>query len=246
MSAKFFFKRTQEKWRGDALEKQTIIDEVFEETLTRMDETAEIKIENIMDFQKTLDVCQKCSQPLDEVYCRSEHMDCFFDLVVFKCPSCKSFLAYWVEESDRYSTAEPPEEGSNPTDHSFPLEHSNPKKIPKKCAMAYSKTIATIESKHKELNSLIQTKLPQLCKAGLSLATINFARNKVTLQLQSKNPAPKSLAKLVAGAVYATANGVTWEGSSLWKHQGEGITEEKLEEIFGVTRKTICKWAKVF
>jgi hypothetical protein len=204
-----------------------------------------MKIETITDSQNTPDKCPKCSGSLDELYCRSDHSDCYVDLLVLECKNCKTFSAYWIMETTPTIWDDSSEEGANSTKHSFPLEHSNPKKIPKKCAKAYSKTIATIETKHKELDSLIQTKLPQLCKAGLSLATVNFARNKVTLHLQKK-PTQKSLAKLVAGAIYATANGVTWEGSSLWKHQGEGITEEKVEEIFGITRKTVRKWANQF
>ena len=199
-----------------------------------------------MNYQKTPDNCPKCSQALDEVYCRSEYREYFFDLVVLECPACKAYFAYWIEESYRNPSGEPAEEDTNPTTHSFPLEHNDPKKIPKKCTIAYSKSIAAIESRNKELYRLIQAKLPQLCKVGLSLTTINFARNKVSLRLKSIKPSSKSLAKLVAGAIYTTANGVTTEGSSLWKHPGEGITEEKVEEIFGVTRKTIRKWAKTF
>jgi hypothetical protein len=45
--------------------------------------------------------------------------------------------------------------------------------------------------------------------------------------------------KLVAAAIYGTANG------AVCKHQGEGISERKLEEIFGVTRKTIRRLSKL-
>ena len=203
-----------------------------------------MKIETIRDYQKIPDDCPECNHNLEEVYTRPEDRESFFDLIVVRCPECKLYFAYWIEESDNYSTAEPPEEGANPTDHSFPFEHSNPKRISKKCAVAYLKSSATVEDKNKELDLLIKEKLPQLYKAGLSLATINFAKNRVPSHLKGKKLTRKTAAKLLAGAIYVTANGTFTEGSSLWKNQGEGITEEKLAGIFGVTRKTVRKWAR--
>ncbi len=207
-----------------------------------------MKIESIMDYQKPLDTCPKCKKALEEIYCRFKHAGGIFDLLVLECPSCKSYFSYWVEESDRYSRDDDDQcdEGANPTDNSFPLENSDPKRLPKKCAIAYSKALATIENKNKEVDRLIFEKRPQLCEAGLTPLTINCARNKVTQHFGSDKPTPKGLAKLVAGAIYVTANAVSIKESSILRHQVEGITEEKLEEIFGITRKTIRKWAKCF
>jgi hypothetical protein len=243
-----FLQKTQQERRGCTLEKLTIIDEVFAETFIQIEDFADMKIESIMDYQKPLDVCPKCKKVLEEIYCRSRHTGGIFDLLVLECPGCKSYFSYWVEESDCYSEDDfdPNEERANPTAHAFPLEHSDSKRLPKKCAEAFSKAVAIVENKNKELDLLILEKKPQLCKAGLSPLTICYARNKVAAHLTSGKPTPKGLAKLAAGAIYATANGVSMKESSILKHQGEGITEEKLEEIFGVTRKTIRKWAKFF
>jgi hypothetical protein len=232
--------------RGYTLEKHTIIDEIFEETKTYIEETAEMKIETITGYQNTPENCSKCGRALDELYCRSEYTDCSVDLVIFECKDCISYFAYWILDSYPDPIAEQTEEGVNSTAHSFPFKNNNPKKIPKKAITEYSKSIALDEERTKELNRLIEAKLPQLYNAGLSLATVNFARNKMSLRLKNKKTSSKGLTKLVAGAVHDTANGVTWEGSSLWKHQGEGITEENVEAIFGVTRKTIRKWARTF
>jgi hypothetical protein len=199
-----------------------------------------------MDYQKPKDTCPKCHLALEEIYRRSKHTDCLFDLTVYKCQNCKSYLAYWVEESDQYSAFEPAKEGANPTGHSFPLEHSSTKRISKRCAAAYSKSTVAMENRNKELDILIKEKLPQLYEVGLSIATINFAKNRVPHHLKDKKLTRKGAAKLLAGAIYATANDTIMEGSSLWKHQGEGITEEKVAEIFGLTRKTVRKWKKVF
>jgi hypothetical protein len=126
------------------------------------------------------------------------------------------------------------------------MENSSPKRVSKKCSEAYRKSTAIIEEKNKELDKLIREKLPLLYKAGLSLATINLAKNRVPSHLKGKTLTRKTAAKLLAGAIYATANGITTEGSSLWNHQGEGITEEKVAEIFGLTRKTVRKRKKRF
>jgi hypothetical protein len=49
---------------------------------------------------------------------------------------------------------------------------------------------------------------------------------------------------LIAAAIYVKANKVTDMGSE--NHKGEGATVRQLETIFGVTRKTIGKWADKF
>ena len=228
------------------LEKQAIIDEVFEETHELIDERTDMKIETINEHNRIPNNCPKCNHELDQIYCRSEKTeDPVFDLLVLKCTDCNAAYAFWTDTSGiEYWGAhlEPDPENTG----NQPLDSKRRPVIPKKCAKEYTKAVSTHEAKNKELDLLIKEKLPQLYKAGLSLATINFAKNRVPSHLKGKKLTRKSAAKLLAGAIYATANSTTTEGSSLWKHKGEGITEEKLAEIFQVTRKTIRRWKRHF
>jgi hypothetical protein len=229
------------------MERKTIIGEVFEETFKLLDESVDMKIETLSRNDKIPVNCPKCNNALDKTYCRyedSENDDATFDLKVHECPKCKTVYAYWIDYSYTDDWLANQMETPMPTENQS-LE-GKVKPILKQCAKAYLKSKSELENKNKDLNNLIQTKLPELYKAGLSLETINFARNKLTNYLRNNKPSPKGFTKLFAAAIFVTANGVTTDGGSLWKHRGEGITEEKLEEIFGVTRKTIRKWARTF
>ena len=232
------------------MEKKTIIKEIFEETYERLDDSVDMKIETLNPKDKIPVNCPKCNTPLNKIYCRYEDSeidedDDVFDLKVFKCPECKKVYAYWIDNSFRNSRFDVETENSEPTGNQ-PLENKRTPAVPKKCAQEYSKAISALETKNKEMDRLIQEKLPELNKAGLSLETINYARNKVASYLKTKKVPSKSLNKVVAAAFYVTGNSVTTDGGSLWKHQGEGISERQLEEIFGVTRKTIRKWSRHF
>ena len=206
---------------------------------------------NTLDPKDTIPViCPKCNTTINKIYCRYDDSeidedDDAFDLKVIQCPECKKVYAYWIDNSFRNSRFDFDEENSEPTANQ-PLDNKRNPAIPKKCAQEYSKAISAIETKNKELDRIIQEKLQELNKAGLSLETINYARNKIASYLKTKKLSSKSLKKVVAATFYVTGNGVTTDGSSLWKHQGEGISERQLEEIFGVTRKTIRKWSKHF
>ena len=209
-----------------------------------------MKIETLNPKDKIPVNCPKCNIPFNKTYCRYEDSeidedDDAFDLKVVKCPECKKVYAYWIDNSFRHSRFDFDEENSEPTGNQ-PLDNKRNPKIPKKCAQEYTKAISALEAKNKEMDCLIQEKLPELNKAGLSLETINYARNKVSSYIKTKKLSSKSLNKIVAAAFYVTGNGVTTDGGSLWKHQGEGISERQLEEIFDVTRKTIRKWANKF
>jgi hypothetical protein len=116
--------------------------------------------------------------------------------------------------------------------------------ISEKDAAEYSKAISTQEKRNRELTQLFQARLPALSKAGLNLETMNLARNLVAGYLCYRNSSAKGIARLLAAAICVKANGETTFG--LWKHRGEGISEERLEEIFGTNRKTIRKWKKMF
>ena len=56
----------------------------------------------------------------------------------------------------------------------------------KKCAKGYSKSIAEKTKIRQKLNWDNLAKLPSLKKAGLSLETINFSKNKVTNYLKEQ------------------------------------------------------------
>jgi hypothetical protein len=203
-----------------------------------------MKIETLSRKDTIPDNCVKCRKALSKIYCRyedSEYKDDTFDLKVFKCPECNTMYAYWVDNSyfDSWLAEEmsiPEPTGNQPLD-------SHGRAFPKPFARAYTKAISEHEDRSKDLNRLMTIKLPELYRAGLSLETINSAKHKVIIYSWNNKPSPKGIAKLFAAAIYVAANGVTTNGG-LWKHQGEGITEEQLEQIFGVTRKTIRKWAK--
>ena len=135
-------------------------------------------------------------------------------------------------------------------DHSAPLKKTcikvkgvKKRILPKKCATAYSKSVKGQEQRTQEIDQLIQSKLPELYKAGLSLATINFARSEAIRRINRAQTTKKRIA-LLAAAIYVKANGITTDGA-LWAHKGEGITERQLERIFGVSRKTIRKWVGI-
>ena len=202
------------------------------------------------------DKCPKCSHIFEEIYCRGpektrQYGD--FDLIVFKCSLCHAFYAYWIDCSGAYRwgadlsadmEANPEPTGNQPLKIKGKPELYEKSVLFKKCAEGYSKAISDKTELDKELNRLIQAKLTELYKAGLSLETLNFAKNKVTNYLKNNKSTPKMMPKLVAAAVYRTANEVT-TNKGLWKHQGEGISERQLEEIFGVTRKTIRRLSKL-
>jgi hypothetical protein len=199
------------------------------------------KIETTLREDDIQDNCERCGKELDDLYSRNA-LD--YDLVVLKCPQCKAIYAYLIDctkDDDDWSDLD----NSEPmNDHSAPRIKNPEKVLPKKCAAVYSKAISQQEDKTKELNKLIEYKLPELYRIGLSLATINLARSIVAREINAGSTT-KHLTTLLAAAIYAKANGVTTSGS-LWQHKGEGITERQLEEIFGVSRKTIRKWAEKF
>lgn len=151
-------------------------------------------------------------------------------------------FAYWIDNSFRNSLFDDTD-SSEPTGNQ-PLDKNNdPAKIPKKCAKAYMKATSIQQSKNRILNKIIDRKIMELYKFGLSLTTINLARNEVYRYVKP-DTTDKKTNIMLAAAIYAKANGVTDMGSE--DHKGEGATVRQLEAIFGVTRKTISKWAVKF
>ena len=247
----FFLRNVNDKEGRCRLEKKLIIDELNSKTNENLDFSVEMKIETLTEDHDIIpDKCPKCSRIFEEIYCRSEKTLQYgvFDLIVFRCSSCQAYYTYWIDCSGDYRgyaaisahmQANPEPTGNQPLRIKGKPALYEKSVLFKKCAQEYSKAISDKTKSDKELNSLIQAKLPELYKAGLSLETINFAKNKVTYYQINNKSSAKRMPKLVAAAIYRTANG------AVWKHQGEGISERKLEEIFGVTRKTIRRYSKL-
>jgi hypothetical protein len=218
---------------------------VLSKTGIALGEAIHFEIINITWQEQTMDNCSRCDQELDEIYWRDEDskVESVFDLVVLKCPRCKAVYAYLIDNSavdnDDISDNTSPMNG-----HSYPMIKNPKKNLPKKCAGIYSKSVKEHEHRTEELNKLIQSKITQLYGVGLSLATVNLARGEI-VRYTKGNITTKKLTALLAAAIYAKANTTTTNGS-LWKHKGEGVTERQLEEIFGISRKTIRKWADKF
>lgn len=247
----FFLKNVNDKEGRCRLEKKLIINELNSKAIEKIDFSVEMKIETLTEDRDIIpDKCPKCSHVFEEIYCRSEktHKYGDFDLIVFKCSSCQAYFTYWIDCSGDYranaeisahmqANLEPT--GNQPLRIKGKPALSEKNVLFKKCAQRYSKAISDKAKSDKELNSLIQAKLPELYKAGLSLETINFAKNKVTHYQINNKASAKKMPKLFAAAIYRTAN------MAVWKHQGEGISERQLEEIFGVTRKTIRRLSKL-
>ena len=140
-----------------------------------------MKIETINPKDKIPITCPKCNTPLNKTYCRYEALEIdadadSFDLKVFKCQKCPKVYAYWIDNSFRHSRFEDnEEENSEPTENE-PIKDTRKPPVPKKCAEEYSKAISVLETKNKEMDRLIQEKLLELNKAGLSLETINYSK----------------------------------------------------------------------
>ena len=138
-----------------------------------------MKIETLREeYDKVPNYCPKCGREFEEIYCRSEKSDRYevFDLIVLKCPECDIFYAYWIDTSDQYrwgATMQADMEANPEPTGNQPLENKPKPTVPKKCAVAYKKSILTHDAKNKELNRLIQAKLPEpVSYTHLTLPTI--------------------------------------------------------------------------
>ena len=211
-----------------------------------LDEAMFIKNQTVFPNEEIKDNCERCNTELDELYNRGTDI---YDLLVLQCPKCNAVYAYLIDES-REDLCWHDEIIEPMNDHSAPLNKTcikvngvKKRTLPKKCAKAYAKYVKELYQRNHEINELIQNKLPELYKAGLSLETINFARSETIRRINQAKTRKKRTA-LLASTIYVKANGIATDGG-LWKHKGEGITERQLEDIFGVTRKTIRNWAKM-
>lgn len=188
------------------MEKKSIIDEVFEESKIYLDEDVDMRVETLMENEKTPNACPLCSHSLEELYCRSKEEDFgLFNLVVLRCPGCKRVFAYHIMAFD-YLREDLYGEDTAPAGPASLMRKERPE-VPQKCASAYSKSVASIEAKDRQLFNLIQNKMAELVKAGLSVETVNLARSKAARNL--KDPfTPKKVSGIAVAAVYVVGNGV--------------------------------------
>jgi hypothetical protein len=206
--------------------------------------TVNFNVETVESLDQVAYECKRCGQELDKLYSRNEYALLNpFELLVLKCPLCKAVTAYFIDNPDDDFFDDGSDHTEPMNDQSYPMRTTR-KGVTRKQTAVYLKAISQKEENSRQLNKLVEDKLPELYKIGLSLATINLARSRVAGRTESKISTRKLTVKLAA-AIYAKANNVTTIGS-LWKHNGEGVTERELEEIFGISRKTIRKWAPTF
>lgn len=165
------------------------MDELLTQARIYLNEQAEMLVETIQEYDDVPDSCSKCGGSLEEIYARPEELSGWnsYDLIVLKCEKCTLFHAFWIQPiTDSYTFTptkedmagriiEPPRwkykgkpqwgEGKQP-------------KFSKKTAKAYERTVSQLEDLNKKLNPIIQGKLAEMYRAGLSMETINSARKK--------------------------------------------------------------------
>lgn len=238
------------------MEKKAIIEELFSRARVYLDEKADMIIETLQVYDDLPESCSKCNESLEEIYSRSEE-DIPYNLVVLKCKKCKVFYAFWIEDiidDDIFLTpAKEDEHAGGRVVEPHHWKHvgkpqwgeGKPPKFSRELAREYGKTISKLEVLDNKLNSLIQAKLPEMYRAGLSIETINSARDRAMNYLRMKSVTSKQLVSLFAAAVYDASREELTDVGGL-RRVCEKISERQLEKIFGTTRKTIRKWRKHF
>jgi len=236
-------------------EKRTIIDELLTRARIYLDEQTEMAIKTVQDFDDVPESCSKCGEHLKEVYERPEELTNGpneFDLVVLKCEKCTLFHAFWIQPITDGHTFNPTKEDMagriiEPPQWKYRGKpqwgEGKQPKFSKKTAKAYERTVSQLEDLDKKLNPIIQGKLSEMYRAGLSSETINSARNNVLGFLRNNPVTSKQLISLFAAAIYEASH-EELIGAGGYRRIGEKISERQLEKIFGLTRKTIRKWRK--
>lgn len=239
-------------------QKRAVIDELLTEDRIYLDEHVEITVETIHESDVIPEHCPKCKGIMKEIYKRSlellERMS-DYDLIVFRCGGCGVYYAFYVEpppydiwlltpskkdehlggrivEPTHWKHVGKPEwgEGKRP-------------RFPEKAIKAYKKTGLQLSNLTNKLDVLVQSKLGEMYKAGLGIETINSARYKALDYMRKNSVTSKQLVALFAAAIYEASHEELKMVGGL-KRIGERISECHLENIFGITRKTIRKWRK--
>ena len=238
-------------------EKRAIIDELLTQARIYLDGQAEMVVDTLQEFDDIPDSCSKCGASLEEIYVRPEELTSWngYDLIVLKCKKCSLFHAFWIQpftndETLTFPAKEDEHRGGRIIEplqwkHRGKPQWSEGKQptFSKKTAKAYERTVSQLGDLNKKLNPVIQGKLAEIYKAGLSSETINSAINKVLNYLRINPATSKQLISLFAAAIYEASH-EELVGVGGFRRVGEKISERQLERIFGVTRKTIRKWRK--
>lgn len=239
-------------------EKRAIIDELLTQARICLDERANIVIRTVQEYENIPSSCSNCGKPLREIYTRPEELTRNwndYDLVVLKCEKCGLFYAVWIQPFTYDPTflepaVEDEKAGERIIEPTQWKQVGKPQwgegiqpKFPRKSVIAYTRAISQQEDINRRLNSVVQGKLAEMYRHGLSSETINIARNKVLNYLKDNSVTSKKMANLLAAAIYeASHEEIMYMGGPV--RRGEKLSERKIEEILGVTRKTIRKWRK--
>lgn len=221
-------------------DKRAIIDELLTEARIYLDESVQMTISTIHEDETVPRNCLQCGETMQELYERCP--TAVIDLIVCECEGCNMYYAFWIESPGFGFDFTPTWEDITRT---APL-HGRKLKLPKETGQTNKKALYGLEDVKERLNSIIQDKLANLYTVGLSIETINSARNKVLNHLRYNCVTSKQLVQLLAAAVYEASHEDLAAGvDSTCKRVGERVSERQLEKIFGVTRKTIRKWKNI-
>jgi hypothetical protein len=236
------------------VEKDTIIEEVFTYGRVQIDDKANLTVNTMGEDYEVPDTCPKCGGQLEVVYSRPDELlrgNNDYDLVVSKCSKCLQYYAFWIEPfTDDPSLTEPSEKDEHMGGRVIEPPHwrhvgkpewgeGKPTRIPRAITKAYKQAVhdTTLE----KLDKLLLEKRNEMLKAGLSNETINSARSKALVYLRKNAATKKQLLSLVAAALYVSSHEELICLGGLARVT-EKISARRLEEVMGVTSKTIRKW----
>jgi len=249
------YRLESEEVRTEMDDKNAIINEVMSAERIYIDENATMEINTLNEFDDLPECCSKCKEPLVEIYARPDNLGANnYGLVVLECEKCSTFYSFWIEPytfDDTYINPakedlagriiEPPHwkykgkpewgEGKQP-------------RFSKRVATVYEKVSSQLENIDKKITTIIQSKQAELHSIGLSIGTIQSARNKMRNHMKNNSVTSNQLTRLFVAAIYEASH-EEYVGANGYQRVGEKIGECQLEEIFGVTRKTIRRWRKV-
>jgi hypothetical protein len=167
-----------------------------------------------------------------------------------KCKECGKFEGYKFPDSDFVGYYDAP------TDNSYgPLTVKIAEQEGRHIYSAskyqeFAKTLRArererrpIEKCKKQLNSLINSKTREMNDTGISSETIKILREEVEGLLEMKGPVTR---KQLSSILAATLSLIQKSDQIYYrKTLGKKVTDQQLEKIFDVTRKTIRKWRRI-
>jgi hypothetical protein len=244
------------------VKKNAVRRELFEKAGIYLNPSFEISVNYLDEDEITPQFCPKCEESLVRIYTRPEeaHVTDSYDcLIVFRCNHCAEYSAFFIEPLTYLNSDYIAYEGGDlsPFEKQKPLRtrtirpvrrrkkrsssQDHLKGATRKWAKAYLKKIAGQSRTLSKLDSVIIKSLQKLYLANLKIEIINSARNMILTKI-TKSKTEKQLTALFAAAIYLTSE----RNPDRFIGQNGRLSERQNERIFGVTRKTIRKWKKVF